>query len=120
MAPGGQVVDLQPGERRGGPARWKPSWFLGAAVALAIASALYAVLSGPSAEQRAIRAMPRAERAALLAQTVAELREICGPGRPDALADHCRELASFASRFDDCRGECEALVRRELTVNPTR
>jgi hypothetical protein len=123
MTPVGKVVDLEPGEHRGsGPERrrWKPSWFLVAALAVAIASALYAVLSGPSSERRAIREMPREERAALLSRTVTELREFCRPGRPDALADHCRELASFASRFDDCQGECEALVRRELIVNPTR
>jgi hypothetical protein len=51
---------------------------------------------------------------------VDELRRSCGEGRPEALRDHCRELASFAAQFDECRGECETLVRRDLTPVPTR
>jgi hypothetical protein len=60
------------------------------------------------------------ERTALLSRTVEDLRRFCGAGRPPDLEDHCRELASFASRFDECRGECEALVRPLITPTPTR
>jgi len=52
--------------------------------------------------------------------TVDDLRQLCGEGRARGLEDHCRELASFAARFDECGGECEVLVRRELAPVPSR
>lgn len=91
-----------------------------AAVILFLGAVLVAVVSGLSSERRAIRAMQPEQRVALLSRTVDELRQFCGPDRADPLKDHCRELASFASQFDECRGECEALVRRQLTPVPTR
>ena len=88
--------------------------------ALAIAAMLIALGSGPPSERRALRALPDEQRSVLLSRTMDDLRSFCGDGRPETLADHCRELASFASRFDDCSGECEALVRRQLAPAPTR
>ncbi len=79
-----------------------------------------ALLSGPSSGKRALRGLPDGQRRALLSRTVDELRGSCGEARAEALADHCRELASFAARFDECRGECEELVRRVLTPVPNR
>lgn len=88
-----------------------------AAVVLAAVAAIALTLrAGPSG----LRGLPAEERAALVTRTVDELRQYCGPGRAPALEDHCRELASFAARFDECRGECEALVRPLLTSAPTR
>jgi len=89
-------------------------------VLVAIVAALVAIVPGFSSERRAIRAMPDEQRSALLSRTVDELRQLCGEARPDGLEGHCRELASFAARFDECRGECEALVHRQLAPNPTR
>jgi hypothetical protein len=88
---------------------------------IALAFAIAALVSGlSSSERRAIRAMPDRQRLELLSRTVDDLRQLCGEGRPPGLEDHCRELASFAAHFDGCRGECQALVRRELAPVPTR
>ncbi len=81
---------------------------------------LVAILSGISSEKRAIRALPGEQRLTVLSRTVDELCQFCGPRRPAALEDHCRELASFAAQFDECRGECESLVRGQLASAPTR
>jgi hypothetical protein len=85
-----------------------------------VVAVLVGALYEASVKRRALRALPAEQRAAILGRTVEELRQICGPGSPEALRDHCRELASFAAQFDDCRGDCEALVRRELASAPTR
>ncbi|HET9595697.1 MAG TPA: hypothetical protein VFP65_08955 [Anaeromyxobacteraceae bacterium] len=96
------------------------TWLFRTAVAVLLAAVVVGVLVELSAKRRALRTLPAEQRAAVLARTLEELRETCGPGAPDVLRDHCRELASFAAQFDDCRGECEALVRGHLTSSPTR
>jgi hypothetical protein len=75
---------------------------------------------GSGSERRALRRLPDEQRRALLTRTVEELQQTCVKGRPDALATHCRHLASFAAQFDECTGACAAVVRLELTPNPTR
>jgi hypothetical protein len=87
------------------------------AVVLAAAAA---VLSSLSSERSGVRGLAPEQRAALLSRTVDELRQFCGAGHDAALADHCRELASFAAQFKECRGECETLVRPVLTPTPSR
>jgi hypothetical protein len=99
--------------------RRRAQWLVPALAVLALLAAIVANSSGFS-ERRAIRSLPEPQRRALLARTVDELKQSCGEGRPDALKDHCRELASFASRFDECRGECEALAHLQLAPVPTR
>ena len=114
---------LLPGDGRGpsrSGARPTTDWLVAMLIVLAAVGVFVAIFSGLSSERRAIRGLPDEQRLALLSQTVDELRQFCGEGRPDGLKDHCRELASFAAQFDECRGECEALVRRELTPAPTR
>ena len=86
------------------------------AVVAASAVAIFTSLS----DRRGVRGLAPEQRAALLSRTVGELREFCGAGHPAALDDHCRELAGFAAGFEECRGECEALVRPFLTPTPTR
>jgi hypothetical protein len=88
-----------------------------AAVALAT---LAAIASIATSGRRGLAGVPPEQRAALLSRTVDELRQFCGAGRAAALEDHCRELASFAARFEECSGECERLVRPYLTPTPTR
>jgi hypothetical protein len=95
-------------------------WLFRCAVAVLVLAVVLGALFEVTARRRALRALPAQQRAAVLARTVDELRDTCGPGAPDALRDHCRELASFAAQFDDCRGECDALVRRQLAAAPTR
>jgi len=87
---------------------------------LAVVAVLAALMWAPSSERRALRALPDQERLTLLSRTVDDLRQYCGEGRPDALKDHCRDLASFASQFDECTGTCETLVHHELAPAPTR
>ena len=89
-------------------------------VALAIIAALVAIVSNVWAEKQAILALPGEQRLAVLSRSVDELRQFCGPRGPAALKEHCRELASFAAQFDECRGECDLLVRRQLATAPTR
>ena len=97
-------------------AAWAPAIVLGL---LTTALLLWMVL-GMGAEGRALRHLPRDERAELVAGAVKELRRACPEGRPAALDGHCRDLASFAAQFAECRGECAELVRRELAPRPTR
>jgi hypothetical protein len=110
---------ILPGGNRG-RARTGTDWLVTAFVGLVIVAVLVAIVSGISSEKRAIRALPDEQRLSVLSRTVDELRQFCGEGRPEALKDHCRELASFAAQFDECRGECESLVRRQLAPAPTR
>jgi hypothetical protein len=102
------------------PARSNAGRILPTLVMLAIFAVLVAMLFLPSPERRALRALPDEQRLAVLSRTVDELRQFCGTDRPDALKDHCRELASFAAEFDECRGECAALVHHQLAPAPTR
>jgi hypothetical protein len=95
-------------------------WLLPSVVIAAIAAVMITVFGGLARERRALRELPAEQRSALLSRTVDELRQFCGERRPAGLKDHCRDLASFAAQLEECRGECEALVRRELTHLPTR
>jgi hypothetical protein len=90
-----------------------------AAVA-AVGVATFAALAWLSSGRSTLRDVAPEQRAALLSSTLDELRQFCGKGHASALDDHCRELATFAARFDECRAGCEALVRPFVTPNPTR
>ncbi|GEJ55474.1 hypothetical protein [Anaeromyxobacter diazotrophicus] len=99
---------------------WGERSLLPRIAALVAVAALSVLASTLSSERRALRALPLEERSSLVARTVAELRQSCTEQRPEALRGHCRELASFAAQFEECRGECEALVHRQLAPIPTR
>jgi hypothetical protein len=101
-------------------ARSTTDWFLTTFVVLVLVALLAATVSGLSSERRALGSLPYEQRLALLSRTVDELRQSCGEGLPTALKGHCRELASFAARFDECHGECAALVHDQLALPPTR
>jgi hypothetical protein len=92
--------------------------YLGVLLSVVLATLVGVLASRP--RDRGVRALPPEERAALLSRTVDELRQFCGSGHAPALDDHCRELASFAAAFEECRGECEALARPFLARTPTR
>jgi hypothetical protein len=113
-------VPILPGSARGrSRAHPKAGWLV---PVLTIAAVIIAIAfsSAPSSERRRLRALPDEQRSALLSRTADDLRRFCGDGHPDAIAGHCRELASFAAQFDECQGECEALVHRQLAPAPTR
>ena len=107
-----------PGSARGHSRLYRQAGWL--VLALAIVATLIALASASPSQRRSLRALPDEQRSVLLSRTVDDLRTFCGDGRPEALADHCRELASFAAQFDECAGECAALVHRELAPAPTR
>jgi hypothetical protein len=73
-----------------------------------------------TAPGRSLRAMPAAERRLIFERTMDDLRTLCGPPRPAALRDHCRELAELVAPLEECDPACEAVVRPILTPAPTR
>jgi hypothetical protein len=73
-----------------------------------------------TAPGRSLRAMPAAERRLVFERTMDDLRTLCGPPRPAALRDHCRELAELVAPLEECDSACEAVVRPILTPAPTR
>jgi hypothetical protein len=93
--------------------------YLGVLLSVVLAT-LVGVLASRSPRDRGLRALPPEQRAALLSRTVDELRQFCGPGHAPALDEHCRDLAAFTARFEECRGECEALARPFRAPTPTR
>jgi len=112
---------VYPGGRHArGQARRTNDWLLPAFFVLAVAAVLIALATSHSSERTAIRALSGEQRRASLSRIVSELKQFCGEGRASGLEGHCRELASFAAQFDECRGECEALVRHELAPVPRR
>lgn len=73
------------------------------------------------AGRRADDSLPGEQRNAIFQRSFDELTQTCGGHHPRGLLEeHCRELASFVSRFEDCREECEAVVRARLAPTPTR
>lgn len=106
--------------RRGGRAPRSRGWLAPAALALALVAMLSLIGLGTSSERRRLRALPPQQRLAVLARTVEDLRASCEVGPQNAVREHCRELASFASLFDECDGECQRLVHVQLIPNATR
>jgi hypothetical protein len=115
-----EIRYLPGAQRRRVVASRATEWLLPAVAMAAIVAVMITIVVDLAKERRALRELPAEQRSALLSRTVDDLRQLCGAGRPSGLRDHCRELASFAAQFEECRGECEALVRRELTPIPTR
>jgi hypothetical protein len=73
-----------------------------------------------TAPGRSLRALPRAERQVVYQRTMDDLKTLCGPQRPVALREHCRELAELVAPLKECGPECEAVIRPILTPVPTR
>lgn len=113
------ALHLVPGRGRSRPRR-SASWLAPVSLAVAVVALLVVLAYGRWSGRRAILALAPEERQVVLSRTVDDLRRWCGGGRPDGLRDHCRELAAFAARFEECRGDCEALARHLLAPNPTR
>ncbi len=106
--------------RPGRRSRRGTAWLVSIALVVLVVAAILAITWGSSSRRSALRTIPPERHQALLSHEVDELREFCGEGRPQALDEHCREVAKFAAQFDECTGECNALVRRELSTAPTR
>ncbi len=89
-------------------------------VALGVVMALAIGVASGSWKRRGVATLPHDQRLALYTRTIEELREFCGERRPDALRDHCRQLASFAEEFKECGIDCRALAGQQLVQEPTR
>jgi hypothetical protein len=72
-----------------------------------------------TADGRALRALPPAQRAQLLHNAVENLRNVCDPFAPRDLRPFCREQAEVAAAFRECTGDCLTIARRHL-VEPSR
>lgn len=97
--------------------RWRRLWVWAALCIVAAAAVGYSDASG---RRRTARSIPDEQRIALFQRTLDEVKQSCGGRLDGLLEEHCRELASFLSRFDECRGGCEELIRSHLAANPTR
>lgn len=69
-----------------------------------------------TADRRAIRALPDAQRLSLLRNTIATLKNVCDPAPPRSMRELCRQQAELAVEFDECRRDpaCRQLARRNL------
>jgi hypothetical protein len=72
-----------------------------------------------TADGRALRALPPAQRAQLLHNALENLRNVCDPFAPRDLRSFCREQAEVAAAFRECTGDCLTIARRHL-VEPSR
>ncbi len=93
-------------------------WRLRASVALGVLLFVAAFAAELTAGRRAVRAIPDDQRSSMYSRSLADLKQSCADEGWSAPRDHCRELASFLSQFDECRGECQTLVHQQLA--PTR
>jgi hypothetical protein len=69
-----------------------------------------------TAESRAIRALPEAERRGLYRRTMENLETICEPAATRAMRDFCREQAQLAAQFPECDPSCQEMAGRHLTL----
>ena len=69
-----------------------------------------------TADQRAIRALPEAQRLPLLQSTLANLKNVCDPAPPLSMREFCRRQAELAVKFSECARDpaCQQLARRHL------
>jgi hypothetical protein len=94
--------------------RWASPWLAVLAIGAAAAGIWF---WNETAEIRAIRCLPAAERQTLYAHTLNTLQTTCGPrARPEGLADFCREQSAFIAKFPECDGRCAALVKGGLAA----
>jgi cytochrome b pre-mRNA-processing protein 3 len=70
-------------------------------------------------ENRAIEALPDAERRALYSRTLEDLRTVCATSHSSDLDLHCEAQARFILKFPECDAACQRLARWQLP-HPTR
>jgi hypothetical protein len=91
-------------------------WILGPLAALLIFAVVF-LRAGD--QERALRSLPPAERAALYHRTLDNLRSVCAGEGKYELRDLCRGQAQLALLFPECDAACRATAREQLRV-PTR
>jgi len=85
-------------------------------VAVGLLAAAALVWWSATADQRAIRALPEAQRLPLLQSTLANLKNVCDPAPPLSMREFCRRQAELAVKFSECARDpdCQQLARRHL------
>jgi hypothetical protein len=98
------------------PARRPPRGLAVAAFGLLAVGLLFAWWWDATAEGRALRALPDAERTALYRHTVETLRQVCEPAPPRSLRSLCQDSAHRVLEFRECDGDCREIARRMLSL----
>lgn len=93
-----------------------PRWLWAVAAGLAIVASCALLWWSASADTRALRALPDAQRLAVYQRTMENLKNTCDPAAPRSLRDFCRREAELAAKFEECDADpaCQELVRRHL------
>ena len=97
----------EPATTRAPPRR---AWLAPLAVAAGLIALLLVWIWIRGAEDRAVREMAPADRAALYRRTIDDLRAVCGVRRAEHLAGHCEDQARFALKFPECDEACARLA----------
>jgi len=97
------------------PSQRRDSW-IPAAIALGVAlTALVALLASRDSTASRLRALPAAERVAVVERAVGNLRDVCrGNDRP---REFCKAQAALAFSMPECTEACQSLAREELRAD---
>lgn len=87
-------------------------WVLAAVVALG------AWFWWTGAEERAIKALPASERAALYERELTSFKSVCLNDPAPALDDQCRHRARVLSWLPECDADCTRLISKAIPVGP--
>ena len=82
-------------------------------LALAVLVAVMLWIWSQGAEQRALRDLPAAERAALYERTLANLHNVCASSDL-ALDEYCRDQARILRELPECDEACRELARAQV------
>lgn len=82
-------------------------------LSLAVLAAVALWIWWQGSEQRALRDLPAAERAALYERTRANLESVCASSDL-ALDEYCREQARILLELPECDGACRELGRAQV------
>jgi len=93
----------------------------GALIATALATLLLVGATGywwwsSAGEGREIRALPPAQRQALYARTMENLKTICDPAPGRSIREFCRGQAALALEFPECDDDCRRTARRHMSL----
>ena len=105
-------------EQAGGLVQPRPRWDarvpVGIALGVGLAASVALIASLDSTLSR-LRALPPAERAAVLERAVGNLRDVCRESeRP---REFCRAQAELALALPECAEACQSLAREELRAD---
>lgn len=100
--------------------RWSAAyWFYAAVISILTGAIIFIWIWNQYSEERALRALPEAQRRALYLRTLADLESVCAHPHGSDLDGHCRAQAEFMLQFAECDDACRQLAHRQLQT-PTR